>query len=392
MLLSFALILVIGLLASKLFTIIKLPGLLGMLMVGILLGPYSLGVLDDELLSISHYLRTFALIVILLRAGLGLKRENLVKVGGVAIRLSAIPCLLEGVSVMIASYFLLGLDFAQAGMLGFIVAAVSPAVVVPGMIALREEGYGEDKQISTMILAGASVDDVFAITLFSSFLAMGVGDETNVLVEIAKIPIGVGVGIIGGLVLALFLIKIYDVKFLNARNTEKLLLLLGISIIYFEIGEHFGIAALLGIMTIGLVILEKREIAANKFSVKLAKIWVFAQIILFTLVGAKVDIGVAIQAGTVGVVIIVVGLMARSIGVFLATIRTKLNIKERIFCIIAYMPKATVQAAIGAIPLGLGVGAGETILAVSVLAILITAPLGAIGIKYGAPILLKKTN
>ena len=392
MLLSFALILVIGLLASKFFTIIKLPGLLGMLLVGILLGPYSLGVLDDELLSISHYLRTFALIVILLRAGLGLKRESLVKVGGVAIRLSAIPCIFEGVSVMITSWFLLGLDFAQAGMLGFIIAAVSPAVVVPGMIALREEGYGEDKQISTMILAGASVDDVFAITLFSSFLAMGVGDETNVLVEIAKIPIGVGVGIIGGLVLALFLIKIYDVKFLNARNTEKLLLLLGISIIYFEIGEHFGIAALLGIMTIGLVILEKRESAANKFSVKLAKIWVFAQIILFTLVGAKVDIGVAIQAGTVGIVIIVVGLMARSIGVFLATIRTKLNIKERIFCIIAYMPKATVQAAIGAIPLALGVGAGETILAVSVLAILITAPLGAIGIKYGAPILLKKTN
>lgn len=392
MLLSFALILVIGLLASKFFTIIKLPGLLGMLLVGILLGPYSLGVLDDELLSISHYLRTFALIVILLRAGLGLKRESLVKVGGVAIRLSAIPCIFEGVSVMITSWFLLGLDFAQAGMLGFIIAAVSPAVVVPGMIALREEGYGEDKQISTMILAGASVDDVFAITLFSSFLAMGVGDETNVLVEIAKIPIGVGVGIIGGLVLALFLIKIYDVKFLNARNTEKLLLLLGISIIYFEIGEHFGIAALLGIMTIGLVILEKRESAANKFSVKLAKIWVFAQIILFTLVGAKVDIGVAIQAGTVGIVIIVVGLMARSIGVFLATIRTKLNIKERIFCIIAYMPKATVQAAIGAIPLALGVGAGETILAVSVLAILITAPLGAIGIKYGAPILLKKTS
>ncbi len=387
---SLALLLVIGLLASKIVVLLRLPGLLGMLFVGIVLGPYALDVLAPGLLHISQELRSLALIIILLRAGLGLKRENLIQVGSAAIRLSGIPCILEGATVMLLSHWLLGFTFAEAGMLGFIIAAVSPAVVVPGMLSLKEQGYGEDKQISTLILAGASIDDVFAITLFTSFLGLAVQGETNVLLELGRIPLSIGAGILGGLLVAVLLLKLYQFKPLNTRNTEKLLLMLALSIIYFEVGEYIGIASLLGVMTIGLVILEKRQKSAVQFSEKLARVWVLAQVILFTLVGAEVNISVALEAGIIGAVIIGVGLIGRSIGVWLATLGTELNGKERVFCMIAYMPKATVQAAIGAIPLAAGVEVGNIILAIAVLAILITAPLGAIGIKIGAPVLLQK--
>lgn len=387
---SLALLLIVGLVAGKVVALLRLPGLLGMLLVGIVLGPYALNVLDLGLLNISQDLRSLALIIILIRAGLGLKRASLAKVGSAAIRLSSIPCILEGITVMVMSYFLLDFGFAEAGMLGFILAAVSPAVVVPSMLNLKEQGYGEDKQISTLVLAGASVDDVFAITLFTTFLGLGVQGQTNLLFEIGKIPLSIGAGILGGLLVAVVLLKVYKLKPLKTRNTEKLLMLLALAILYFEIGEHLGVASLLGVMTIGLVILEKRENSANQFAEKLAKVWVFAQIILFTLVGAEVNIGIAVEAGLIGTTIIAIGLLGRSLGVWIATLGTDLNIKERIFCMIAYIPKATVQAAIGSIPLAAGVEGGSTILAIAVLSILITAPLGAIGIKMGAPILLHK--
>jgi NhaP-type Na+/H+ or K+/H+ antiporter len=387
-----ALLLVIGLLSSKIVGLLRLPGLVGMLIVGIVLGPYALDVLAPGLLNISQELRSLALIIILLRAGLGLKRENLAQVGRAAIRLSAIPCILEGATVMLLSHWLLGFTFAEAGMLGFIIAAVSPAVVVPEMLSLKEQGYGEDKQISTLILAGASIDDVFAITLFTSFLGLAVQGDTNVFLELGRIPLSIAGGILGGLLVAVVLLKLYQFKPLNTRNTEKLLFMLALSILYFEVGEHLGIASLLGVMTIGLVILEKRQKSAIQFSEKLAKVWIFAQVILFTLVGAEVNISVAFEAGLIGAVIIGVGLIGRSIGVWLATLGTELNRNERIFCMIAYMPKATVQAAIGAIPLAAGVEVGNVILAIAVLAILITAPLGAIGIKILAPVLLQKAG
>ncbi len=387
---SLALLLAVGLLAGKAVSMLCLPGLLGMLMVGILVGPYALDLLNPDLLHISQELRSLALIIILLRAGLGLKRKNLAQVGSAALRLSCIPCILEGITVMTLSHYLLGLTFAEAGMLGFIISAVSPAVVVPGMINLKEQGYGEDKQISTLILAGASVDDVFAITLFTSFLALGLQGQTNLWLELGRIPLSIGAGILGGFLVAMVLLKLYGYKPLVTRNTEKLLLLIAFAVFYFDIGEHIGIASLLGVMTIGLVILEKRKKSAVQFAVKLAKVWIFAQVILFTLVGAQVNIHVAIEAGLIGTLIIAMGLIGRSLGVWIATLGTNLNTKEKLFCIIAYMPKATVQAAIGALPLAAGIEAGSTILALAVLSILITAPLGAVGIKVGAPLLLHK--
>lgn len=392
MLVSLSLLLVLGLLAGKVVELWRLPGLLGMLLVGILLGPYVLDVLDPDLLQISQDLRSLALIVILLRAGLGLKRENLAQVGSAALRLSCIPCILEGTTVMVLARWLLSLTWPEAGMLGFIIAAVSPAVVVPGMLNIKELGYGEDKQISTLIMAGASVDDVIAITLFTFFLGLGIQGEANVVLELGKIPLSISAGIAGGLLVAILLLKMYSFKPLTTRNTEKLLLLLSLAILYFEVGEHLGIASLLGVMTIGLVMVEKRQDSANQFSQKLARVWIFAQVILFTLVGAEVNIGVAVQAGLIGALIIGIGLIGRSLGVWIATLGTNLNGRERLFCMIAYIPKATVQAAIGALPLAAGIEAGSIILAIAVLSILITAPLGAIGIKVGAPILLQKVE
>ncbi|HBN95378.1 MAG TPA: potassium transporter [Firmicutes bacterium] len=392
MLVSLSLLLVLGLLAGKVVELWRLPGLLGMLLVGILLGPYVFDVLDPDLLQISQDLRSLALIVILLRAGLGLKRENLAQVGSAALRLSCIPCILEGTTVMVLARWLLSLTWPEAGMLGFIIAAVSPAVVVPGMLNIKELGYGEDKQISTLIMAGASVDDVIAITLFTFFLGLGIQGEANVVLELGKIPLSISAGIAGGLLVAILLLKMYSFKPLTTRNTEKLLLLLSLAILYFEVGEHLGIASLLGVMTIGLVMVEKRQDSANQFSQKLARVWIFAQVILFTLVGAEVNIGVAVQAGLIGALIIGIGLIGRSLGVWIATLGTNLNGRERLFCMIAYIPKATVQAAIGALPLAAGIEAGSIILAIAVLSILITAPLGAIGIKVGAPILLQKVE
>lgn len=387
---SLALLLVVGFVAGKIMEAFHLPGLVGMLMAGIVLGPYGLALLDSDLLHISLELRALALILILLRAGLGLNRSELTKVGRAAIRLSAIPCLFEGTVVMIVSRWILNFSWAEAGTLGFILAAVSPAVVVPEMLALQEEGYGTNKQIPTLILGGAAVDDVFAITLFGVFLNLAVDNTVNPVRALAHIPWSICAGILGGLVIGAVLLRLFDFKKLETRNTEKLLLTLAAAMLFYEFGQVHEIASLLGVMAMGFVILEKRESSAQQFSAKLARVWVFAQVILFALVGAEVNIHVAIKGGLLGLAVILIGLVGRSIGVWVATMGTELNHKERVFCMIAYLPKATVQAAIGGLPLASGMESGGLILAIAVLSILITAPLGAIGIKRSAPRLLEK--
>lgn len=385
---SLAVLLTAGLVANKLVEKLRLPGLIGMLFVGVLLGPHGSNILHADLLHISQDLRALALIVILLRAGLGIHRSTLNRVGWTALRLSSIPCLLEGFLAAAAASVLLQLPAAEAGMLGFILAAVSPAVIVPSMLRLKQRRLGEDKDVPTMVLAGASVDDVVAITLFSAFLGWSLTGDTNLWAELARLPLGILGGIGGGIGLGFFLLWVYRSQRFVMRNTEKLLLLLTVSIVYYTVGEQLGVASLLGVMTIGFLILEYRESTAQRFSHKLNRVWVFAEILLFGLIGAAVNIPVAAQAGLVGLAIIAIGLAARSAGVFLATLGTHLNRGERAFCVIAYLPKATVQAAIGAIPMTMGLPSGEVILAIAVLAIVVTAPIGAAGIQWSAPKLL----
>lgn len=389
---SIALIILLGLIFNKAFIKMRLPGLLGMLILGILLGPFVFDFLDQDILNISADLRKLALIIILLRAGLGISRSNLNKVGKTALFMSFLPGILEGFTIIFTSMWLFDLPFIEAGILGFIIAAVSPAVVVPSMLNYIDNKIGTNKSIPTLILASASIDDVFAITIFTAFLGFYSGSTANIGVQLLNIPISIVLGISLGLVLGLFLVWFF--KKYHIRDTKKVLIILGIAILLTGMEDFLhGIipmASLLGVMTIGFIILEKREIVAKRLSIKFNKIWIFAEILLFVLIGSQVNIHVAFDSGLKGILLIFIGLIARSIGVFFATLGTNLNPKERLFCALAYIPKATVQAAIGAIPLSLGVPSGELILAIAVLSILITAPLGLISIQIGANKLLEK--
>jgi len=387
---SLALIILLGLAANVIFTKFKMPGLLGMLILGIIIGPKGLNWIQPELLSISGDFRKIALIVILLRAGFGISKEDLNKVGKTAIKLSCIPGLIEGFFIAFASVKFLGFSFIQGGILGFIIAAVSPAVVVPQMISFMEKGLGTNKGIPTLILAGASIDDVFAITIFSTFLGLYSGSKVNIGIKLLGIPISILLGIGLGAIIGFILIKIF--KRYHIRDTKKVLLILGAAILLTSLEtllkNKVEIAALLGVMTIGFIVLEKLPTVGKRLSIKLNKIWVFAEILLFVLVGAQVDMVVALNAGTLGILVILIGLIGRSIGVILSLLGTDLTWKERLFCVIAYVPKATVQAAIGGIPLSMGVASGDVILAIAVLSIIITAPLGAIGISTSSKRLL----
>ena len=380
---SLALIIIFGLLLNRFFNKLKLPGLLGMLLLGVVLGPYVLNIIDSEILRISGDLRKIALIVILLRAGLGIERETLKMVGVPAIKLSFIPGLFEGVTVLVLGIVFFKMTWYEAGMLGFIIAAVSPAVVVPQMLDLIESGRGRKKGIPTLILTGASIDDVIAITLFSSFLGFYGGTQIGIVYRVLSVPLSIGLGLLFGVAigfLLLFLFKKYHI-----RDTKKALMILSLAILMTStedfLKDIIPIASLLGVMALGFVLREKYWKVAERLSLKFNKIWVFAEIMLFVLVGAQVNITVAIESGLIGLLIIAIGLLARSTGVLLSLRKTKLNKRERLFCVIAYVPKATVQAAIGGIPLAAGVASGDIILAMAVLSIIITAPLGAIGIK-----------
>lgn len=392
MLISFGLILLLGILVDLIFNKIKIPSFIGMLAVGILIGPYGLGWLSPDLTAISQDLRNLSLIIILLQAGLGLNKDALKQVGGSAIKFSFIPGLVEGFVIAGTAMLFLDFSFFEGGMLGFIIAAVSPAVVVPLMLKLAKKGYGTDKGIPTLILAGSSVDDVFAITLFTSFLGLHTGKQLNLALQILGIPVsillGIGLGIAAGLTLS------FAFKLLNINNTKKVLIIISLAILLVAIQNWLKgvveIAALLGVMTMGFVLLIRKPELSQKLSKKFQKIWVLAEIFLFILVGAEVNISVVFHVGLVGILIILIGLIGRSIGVILATLGANFSWREQVFCMIAYMPKATVQAAVGAIPLSLGLESGEVILAIAVIAILITAPFGSIAIEKSAPILLAK--
>lgn len=390
MITSLGIIMILGLIANYISKKLSLPGLIGMLLLGILLGPYGLNWIQQDLINISADIRKLALIIILLRAGLGIKKEDLAKVGVPAIKLSCIPGVIEGIFIAIASVYLLNFSFVQGGILGFIMAAVSPAVIVPSMLHFMERGLGTKKGIPTLILAGASIDDVFAITIFSAFLGLYSGTHVNLGVKIIGVPISILLGIALGVVSGLILIRVF--KKYHIRDTEKVLIIIGISILLSALENvlknKIEIAALLGVMTIGFIIIEKLPKVGERLAIKFNKIWVFAEILLFVLVGAQVNINVAINAGTIGIIILLIGLVGRSIGVILSLAGTDLNFKERLFCIIAYIPKATVQAAIGSVPLSLGVASGDVMLAIAVLSIIITAPIGAFMISRAGDRLL----
>ncbi|HDI3054867.1 TPA: cation:proton antiporter [Clostridium botulinum] len=388
---SLAIIILLGLIVNKLFEKLKLPGLLGMLILGIIIGPHGLNWLSKDILNDSSDLRKIALIVILLRAGLGLNKDELKLVGKTALKLSCIPGIIEGLFIAIASVKLLGFSFIQGGLLGFIIAAVSPAVVVPQMLNLIDKGLGKAKGIPTLILAGASIDDVFAITIFSTFLGLYAGNNINIAIQMLKIPVSIILGTLIGVLSAIIIIKIF--KKYPIDNTKKILIILSISIILTLIEAllkgKLEIASLLGVMALGFVISDKIPSIGDKVSKGLNEIWVFAQILLFVLVGAEVNMVIAFKSGFLGIIIIALGLIGRSIGVLISLKGSNLNKKEKLFCVIAYIPKATVQAAMGAVPLANGVAAGDIILAIAVLSILTTAPLGAIAINLSGPKLLE---
>ena len=384
MVLSLAIIITLGLIFNKLFKAIKLPGLLGMLILGIVVGPNMLNLISKDILTISPDLRKIALIVILLRAGLGINRSTLKKVGKTALKMSFLPCVIEGFAIAFVSKYILNISFIEAGMLGFIIAAVSPAVVVPQMLELINKGKGKENGVPTIILAASSIDDVFAITIFSTFLGLYGGSNISISGKLLSIPISILLG--GGIGILIELLLIWIFKKFHLRDTEKTLIILASGMLLTSLEDILKnivpVASLLGVMVVGFVLLDKYPKVANRISEKFNKVWVFAEILLFVLVGAQVDVKVIVHSGLLGLLVLFIGLVARSIGVYISLMGSNLNLKEKIFCIISFMPKATVQAAMGAVPLASGVASGNLILAIAVLSIIVTAPLGAVGIKY----------
>lgn len=375
------LILVGGWLSGRITTKLGLPSVLGMILFGILLGTLSQGNLPPALDELSPFLKSLALIVILLRAGLGIRLDTLKKVGKTALFMSFVPCLFEGFALMALFHYILGFPWLVGGLSGFLLAAVSPAVVVPSMLDFKERGIGKQNDVPTLILAGASLDDVFAITLFSIFLGLAGGGDVRLGQALLEIPLSIFGGIIPGIICGFGLTWYFKKYHERVRATEKALLLLGTAILLVDIGDWVHTAALLGVMTTGFIILERSEHVAHELAAKMNKAWVFAEIVLFVLIGLSVDVSVALGAGLKGLLIISLGLCFRSLGVLIATIGSGLTWRERLFCVIAYLPKATVQAAMGSVPLAAGIAEGEVILAIAVLAILFTAPMGLIGIR-----------
>jgi solute carrier family 9B (sodium/hydrogen exchanger), member 1/2 len=388
---SLALIVLLGIVSHQLFVRLRLPGFLGILFLGMAIGPYGADWIDESILHVSADLRNIALVIILLRAGLGLNMKTLKMVGMPALFLGFIPAVIEGVVVMFIAVWLLGISLVEAGMLGFIIAAVSPAVIVPKMLSWMELGKGDDKGIPAMILAGASLDDVVAITIFSSFAGYFAGAGLNIAGQIFIIPLSILTGILAGALIGITLLYLF--KRFNIRDTKKILVILASAIFLTNAEELLRsiipLAALLGVMVMGFVILERRPSLGREMSARYGKIWVFAEILLFFLVGAEVNIMLVGETGLIGLVIIFAGLIARAIGVYFSLAGTNLSLKEKGFCMLAYSPKATVQAAIGSVPLAMGAPAGEIILTLAVLAIVITAPLGAISMNIAGEKVLK---
>ena len=383
MLLSITYISFFGLLFGWICKKLHLPALFGMILAGILIGPYVLNLLDSSILDISAQIRKIALVIILIRAGLKLSLADLKKVGRPAILLCFLPATAELLGMLLLAPKLLGISALEAAVLGSVVAAVSPAVVVPGMIKLIDKGYGTDKGIPQMILAGASVDDVFVIVLFTTFTGMAQHDTVSVM-QFVNIPIalitGISIGLLAGMGLTVLFDKIHQ------RDMVRVLIVMGCSLLLVSAEDGLSgivpFAALIAVMCLGMAVRMKKEDLAKRLSQTYDKLWVGAEIFLFVLVGASVQIESAKSAGLKSIVLIFGVLLFRMIGVYLCVLGTKLNAKERLFCMLAYIPKATVQAAIGGVPLAMGLACGNMVLTVSVISILITAPLGAFFIDW----------
>lgn len=378
---AFAVILLGGWLSSRLFSYLKLPGPLGMVAFGVLAGAFFKDSVPPVLWTVEPSLKSFALVVILLRAGLGLSKSDLRKAGPAAVLMAVVPCVFEGAALSVAFRFLFGFPWEVSGLTGFMLAAVSPAVVVPSMLDLQEKGYGRRNAVATVILAGASADDVIAITFFSAFLGMAASGSGGLGSSLLTIPVSIVVGVVPGAVLGALLVRYFRARYERVRATEKTLVLLAASLFLVQLGDWTGGAALLGVMTMGFMLLEGSERAAHELSSKLKKAWIFAEIVLFVLVGMAVDVPVALGAGLRGAAAIGIGLAARSAGVLVATLPSKFTWKEKLFCVVAYVPKATVQAALGGVALQRGLPEGPVILAIAVLSIVLTAPLGLFGIR-----------
>ena len=393
MLLSLALIFICGMALGAIFQKLKLPSLLGMILTGILLGPFVLNLLDPSLLSISANLRQIALIIILTRAGLNLNLRDLKKIGRPAILMCFIPACFEIIGMMLLAPKLLGISLLEAAIMGTVVAAVSPAVIVPRMLHLMDEGYGTEKGIPQMIIAGASVDDVFVIVLFTAFTRLAQGGSITPL-SLLTIPTSITFGLIAGIIVGTLLILLFKMK--HIRDSSKVVIILSVAFLLVTLEKNMtgiiGFSGLLGVMATGATLQQKKPELAKRLSGKFSKLWVGAEVLLFVLVGTTVNIGFALKAGAMAVVLIFCVLIFRMMGVFVSLMKTPLNKKERIFSAFAYMPKATVQAAIGGLPLAMGIVGGEIILTVAVLAILITAPLGSVLIDSSYKKLLSKST
>ena len=391
MLLSISLILILGMFMGWICQKIKLPALLGMLITGIILGPYGLNLLDGSILGISAELRKIALIIILTRAGLGLDLSGLKKIGRPAVLMCFVPASFELLGMILLAPKLMGLSVLESAVMGAVLAAVSPAVVVPRMVKLMDEGYGVKEGIPQLILAGASVDDVYVIVLFSTFVGMMQGEGASIL-KFVNIPVSIFFGIAIGLFLGVLLA--YFFKKVHIRDTSKVLIILSISFLLVVIEDKMTTAitfsSLIAVMFIGIGLQKKREAVAKRLSVKYGKLWVAAEVFLFVLVGATVNIEYLGKIGAKAFVVIIGALIFRMFGVFVCLLGTSLKRKERLFAMMAYTPKATVQAAIGGIPLALGLACGDTVLTVAVLAIVFTAPLGAFAIDWSYKKLLNK--
>lgn len=395
MLTSLALVFLLGLAAAALCSRIGLPRIIGMLLTGILIGPYVLNWLDDSILSISSELRQMALIIILIKAGLSLDLSALKKVGRPAVMMACVPASCEILAFFLLAPHILGINRIEAAVMGAVLGAVSPAVVVPRMVQLMEEKRGTGQGIPQMILAGASCDDIYVIVLFSTFVGMAQGGSANMM-DFVNIPVsialGVALGAAVGLLLHLFLETAYR-HGCYVRNSTKVILILGLSFLLMAVETWLkgivSVSGLLAVMSMACVLkIKSPEKVTKRLSAKFGKLWIAAEAILFVLVGAAVDIRCAVQAGAAAVLMIALALVFRAVGVSICMLGTGLNRKERLFCVIAYLPKATVQAAIGSVPLSMGLPCGQLVLSVAVLAILITAPLGAIGIDRTAGRLL----
>ncbi|HPJ23545.1 MAG TPA: cation:proton antiporter [Bacillota bacterium] len=389
MLLSLALIILVGLVLNSIFLKIKIPGILAYLLTGIFLGPYVLDLIDPSILNMSADLREIALVIILLRAGLSLDIKDLRKSGLPAILLSFLPAVAEISIFAIIGPFLFDISLIESLILATAAIAVSPAIIIPRMIHFVETKQGTEKQIPQMVLAGSSIEDIFVLVLFTVFVKVYQTSSFNAL-TIALFPLSLLSGVIIGIILGLFLVFIF--KKFHVRDTLKVMIISGTAFLLVVLDDftkaYFEISGLIAIIALGSTILETHPILASRLTVKFSKVWVGAEIMLFVLVGSIVDITQLGKIGLLAILIIIAGLLVRSLFVYISTAKSNLNNKEKLFVIIAYLPKATVQAAIGSIPLSLGIPAGELILAISVLTIFITAPLGAIGIDRLGPKLL----